>query len=302
MIQIITQTMIGDYLWKYTRRPMANVISEKRHRRYFWIHPYSKTINWSLSNPGGDGSREQRAKSAVIINVYQITEENPPSNSDLPNISLLVQTSNRSLKLTAPSRQKHDLWYQSLAYLLSRPTAQGTDVPSDNQTWSEVQASRGVNADALLTVRNEKSVRKKRSFTRLGNIFGRSSSNKDNNDGSTSPSGSPRSTTTATIASHGHGLGIGAPITINPGYPSHANPPPVGGYGTVNGGPIMSQAGIGAHHNMSPRSKYEMDEYHGEYDDDMDDDDYDDGDLPENVRQCCDGKHDIGALNHHHHH
>ncbi|KAF9578903.1 hypothetical protein BGW38_005078, partial [Lunasporangiospora selenospora] len=63
MIQIITQTMIGDYLWKYTRRPMANVISEKRHRRYFWVHPYTKTMYWGLNNPAADGSREHRAKS-----------------------------------------------------------------------------------------------------------------------------------------------------------------------------------------------------------------------------------------------
>lgn len=65
MIQVITQTMIGDYLWKYTRRPtvMASVISEKRHRRYFWVHPYTKTMYWSLNNPAAEGSREQRAKS-----------------------------------------------------------------------------------------------------------------------------------------------------------------------------------------------------------------------------------------------
>ncbi|KAF9343735.1 hypothetical protein BGX26_005261, partial [Mortierella sp. AD094] len=112
MIQIITQTMIGDYLWKYTRRPMASVISEKKHRRYFWVHPYTKTMYWSLNNPAADGSREQRAKSALIINVYQITDENSSSNSELPNVSLLVQTSNRNLKLTAPTREKHELWYQ----------------------------------------------------------------------------------------------------------------------------------------------------------------------------------------------
>lgn len=67
MIQVITQTMIGDYLWKYTRRPMGNAISEKRHRRYFWVHPYTKTMYWSLSNPGAEGSREQRAKSGKCL-------------------------------------------------------------------------------------------------------------------------------------------------------------------------------------------------------------------------------------------
>lgn len=67
MIQVITQTMIGDYLWKYTRGLMGNAISEKRHRRYFWVHPYTKTMYWSLNNPGAEGSREQRAKSGKYL-------------------------------------------------------------------------------------------------------------------------------------------------------------------------------------------------------------------------------------------
>ena len=44
--------------------------------------------------------------------MFQITDENTTGNSDLPNVSLLVQTSNRNLKLTAPTREKHELWYQ----------------------------------------------------------------------------------------------------------------------------------------------------------------------------------------------
>ncbi|KAI1317353.1 hypothetical protein EDD11_008533 [Mortierella claussenii] len=341
MIQLITQTMIGDYLWKYTRRPMASVISEKKHRRYFWVHPYTKTMYWSLNNPAADGSREQRAKSALIINVYQITDENPSSNSDLPNVSLLVQTSNRNLKLTAPTRQKHELWYQSLAYLLSRPTTPGADIASDNQTWSEVQATRGVTSDALLTIRNDKSVRKKGSFNRLQNMFGRS---KDN-----SPSGSPQSSHASVYVAPGSGSGLnsnmsslsatGVATTSNGASQGHApvssgssngsggasvvnsvveyprrmvnTHSAVGGYGTMNGGPIMSQNTSSLGTNASPKSKlmeaqhgYEDDYYGGGEDDgdeeeDDEEDDLEDGELPEHVRQCCDGKHDIGALHRH---
>ncbi|KAI7820790.1 hypothetical protein BC939DRAFT_456957 [Gamsiella multidivaricata] len=306
MIQLITQTMIGDYLWKYTRRPMASVISEKRHRRYFWVHPYTKTMYWSLNNPAADGSREQRAKSALIVNVYQVTDENPSGNSDLPNVSLLVQTSSRNLKLTAPTREKHDHWFKSLAYLLSRPTTPGADIATDNQTWSEVQAARGVNSDTLLTIKNEKSVRKKSSFNRLQNMFGRS---KD-----VSPSGSPRSANAVTVpesslnsgvssfsANHNGSFGgvntsdganaadsmtildnggeTGSVVDSVVGYPSHMvnAQNAVGGYGTMNGGRITSHA----------------DEV------DRDEDDDEDVELPEHVRQCCDGKHDIGALHHH---
>ncbi|KAF9952566.1 hypothetical protein BGZ72_006123 [Mortierella alpina] len=322
MIQVITQTMIGDYLWKYTRRPMASVISEKRHKRYFWVHPYTKTMYWSLNNPAADGSREQRAKSALIVAVFQITDENASSNSDLPNVSLLVQTSSRNLKLTAPTRQKHELWYQSLAYLLSRPTTPGADIPSDNQTWSEVQATRGVTSDTLLTIRNDKTVRKKGSFNRLQNMFGRSRENSPGASpkgyGGSGPASASGPALTSGVSSALQQIpgGAGSGVTSVVGYPSHMvnAQGAVGGYGTVNGGPIMTRhatSSLGTNNSTSPRSKlnhhqhgYE-DDYHqhagteGEYDDgDLDDDD-DDGELPEHVRQCCDGKHDIGSLHHH---
>ncbi|KAG0053191.1 hypothetical protein BGZ83_001502 [Gryganskiella cystojenkinii] len=371
MIQVITQTMIGDYLWKYTRRPMASVISEKRHKRYFWVHPYTKTMYWSLNNPSAEGSREHRAKSALIVAVFQIADENPAADPDLPNLSLLVQTPSRNLKLTAPTRQKHDLWFQSLAYLLSRPSTPGTDVPSDNQTWSEVQATRtssmggqgssngGNNNEALLTIRDERSVRKKGSFSRFQTMFSRSKEN--------SPVGSPRSATggqlpfggmtssasqpqqqyTTTSSSSFSGMvtsqSVGPPLSGGSGY--HQVPPTVvgypshmaraqhtvGGHGTVNGGPILSQASsFGTATTTSPKSRtedvydYEEDGY-VDYDegqlhsrgrsnhqldysntavdspvDHDEDEEEEDGELPEHVRQCCDGKHDIGSLDHRH--
>ncbi|KAI8606342.1 meiotic cell cortex C-terminal pleckstrin homology-domain-containing protein [Dissophora ornata] len=187
MIQLITQTMIGDYLWKYTRKRMA--MGEKSHRRYVWVHPYTKTLYWSLANPGAEGSREQRAKSAFIVAVYPVIDDNPSSqNSDLPNVSLVIQTTNRNLKLRAPTREKHELWLQSISYLLSRPTTPGGDISSDNQTWTEVQANnngRGASTPALVTndavsnlrqsERANNSLRKKGSMTRLQSIFGRNS-------------------------------------------------------------------------------------------------------------------------------
>ncbi|ORZ05165.1 hypothetical protein BCR41DRAFT_189488 [Lobosporangium transversale] len=229
------------------------------------------------------------------MNVYQITEENPSNNSDLPNVSLLIQTSNRNLKLTAPTRQKHDLWYQSLAYLLSRPTTPGADISTDNQTWSEVQASRGTTSDALLTIKNEKTVRKKGSFNRLQSMFGRTKEN--------SPAVSPRSTHGNVLAGPGSTLNVGSftstvgstneinsdagngsgnESVVNSviGYPGHManSQTTVGGYGTMNGGPIMSQG-----------SSYYHDGENG------DDDEDEDVELPEHMRQFRDRKHDISA-------
>jgi hypothetical protein len=63
MIQLITQTMIGDYLWKYTRRRFATMMNEKMHWRYVWVHPYTKTMHWSLKNPGSGGPSLQSGKS-----------------------------------------------------------------------------------------------------------------------------------------------------------------------------------------------------------------------------------------------
>lgn len=30
----------------------------------------------------------------------------------LPNVSILIQTSHRQIKLTAPNMEKHDLWFE----------------------------------------------------------------------------------------------------------------------------------------------------------------------------------------------
>ncbi|KAF9091791.1 hypothetical protein BGX29_010775, partial [Mortierella sp. GBA35] len=206
----------------------------------------------------------------------------------------------------------------SLAYLLSRPPTPGADIPSDNQTWSEVQAARGVTSDSMLAVRNDKTVRKKGSFNRLQSMFGRSKEN--------SPTGSPRQQHSGMSSTSVNYSGMPAPppplsggsgssmVNSVVGYPSHMmnSQNAVGGYGTMNGGPIMSSQASSSlgESSTSPKSRLQQssgayeDEYdmEGEYDDgeDDEDDDDDDGELPEHVRQCCDGKHDIGSLDHHH--
>lgn len=48
----LTRTMIGDWMWKYTRKVVGSGISENRHRRFFWIHPYTQTLYWSSREPG----------------------------------------------------------------------------------------------------------------------------------------------------------------------------------------------------------------------------------------------------------
>ncbi|KAG0073222.1 hypothetical protein BGZ89_009156 [Linnemannia elongata] len=280
MIQLITQTMIGDYLWKYTRRRITTMMNEKMHWRYVWVHPYTKTMHWSLKNPGSGGATLQSGKSGLIVAVTQITEEVP--NSDLPTVSLVVQTTSRNIKLKAPTREKHDLWFRSISYLLSRPSSPGADAPGDNQTWSEVQANHRPSTsrsapslptnDAVMTLRQSEmggsTLRKKSSLARIQGAFRRTSTSRDGSS-STSPNptsavGSPRigpsgtplgviSTSAASVANAAEkrasvtNLATAYPTTQGGGVNGkhgvgNASTVGVGGNGTVNGGSILAQA------------------------------------------------------------
>jgi hypothetical protein len=48
---------------------------------------------------------------ALIENISAIPDVSANA-SGLPNVSLLIQTSHRQLKLTAPTMEKHDLWFE----------------------------------------------------------------------------------------------------------------------------------------------------------------------------------------------
>ena len=54
---------------------------------------------------------------AFIENVCTIVTPHPQG---LPNVSLLIQTTGRPLKVTAPDTACHDVWYEALMHLLSR--------------------------------------------------------------------------------------------------------------------------------------------------------------------------------------
>lgn len=56
VISAITQTMIGEWMSKHTRRYVGSGISENKHQRFFWVHPYSKMLYWSSVRPGADGN------------------------------------------------------------------------------------------------------------------------------------------------------------------------------------------------------------------------------------------------------
>ncbi|KAI9247050.1 hypothetical protein BY458DRAFT_542917 [Sporodiniella umbellata] len=139
-ISLITKTMIGDWMWKYTRKPVSGGISENRHQRYFWIHPYTRTLYWSNKAPGIDPS-QTKAKSALIESIAAVPDFST-SPDDLPNVSLLIQTSHRQLKLTAPSMEKHEDWLESISHLVNRNSQSSLRLPNDrNMSSNEAHSS-----------------------------------------------------------------------------------------------------------------------------------------------------------------
>ncbi|ORZ22259.1 meiotic cell cortex C-terminal pleckstrin homology-domain-containing protein [Absidia repens] len=108
-IQALTRTMIGDWMWKYTRKMVGIGISENRHERFCWLHPYSKTLYWSTHEPGIDGL--EHATKCVMIDSFKVI-----SGSGIP--SFLIHTHGRYLKIQCRDSSTYSVWFNSLKYLL----------------------------------------------------------------------------------------------------------------------------------------------------------------------------------------
>jgi hypothetical protein len=123
MIQAITQTMIGEYLYKYTRKAGSKEMSTSRHSRFFWVHPYTRTLYWSDQDPTTAGKQQLKAKSVQIEAVKIVTDDNPMPPG-LHRKSLVVTTPGRTIKFTAPTSQRHETWSNALTYLLLKTGAE----------------------------------------------------------------------------------------------------------------------------------------------------------------------------------
>lgn len=134
MIQAITQTMIGEYLWKYTRKAGRGEMSENRHRRYFWVHPYTRTLYWSERDPSAAGRTELKAKSVPIEAVRVVTDDNPMPPG-LHRKSLVVISPGRTVKFTCTTGQRHETWFNALSYLLLRT---GPDQQADTEEMAGI--------------------------------------------------------------------------------------------------------------------------------------------------------------------
>ncbi|GFG03027.1 anucleate primary sterigmata protein A [Aspergillus udagawae] len=137
MIQAITQTMIGEFLWKYTRRTVTGEVSNTRHRRYFWVHPYTRTLYWSEQDPQTAGKNQLRTKSVPIEAVRVVADDNPYPPG-LHCRSLEVVSPGRRVRFTATTSQRHETWFNALSYLLLRNSDESGEGQDNNVTLEDI--------------------------------------------------------------------------------------------------------------------------------------------------------------------
>lgn len=65
VIQTITLAMNGEYMYKYSHRIFGKDI---RHKRFFWVHPYTRVLFWGLDDPRD--ADEQAYKSSESGSVH----------------------------------------------------------------------------------------------------------------------------------------------------------------------------------------------------------------------------------------
>jgi hypothetical protein len=72
VISAITQTMIGEWMSKHTRRYVGGGISENKHQRFFWVHPYTKILYWGSTRPGAEGTEAKTKSGELMTTMYNI--------------------------------------------------------------------------------------------------------------------------------------------------------------------------------------------------------------------------------------
>lgn len=311
----ITQTMIGSYLYKYTRRTMGR--SNKRHKRYFWVHPYTRTLYWTLQAPSEAVSTEVVNKSAFIQDVI-VEEDDNPNPPGLFHLSIVVSTLARSVKMTAHNRDQHELWVTALGYLVNRELpSESRPVPSEwRQSISRAslprQSRRSVApASSILTPARRPSA--PLSPSKSASTFSRRNTSIDGTDNDRTPRARGASVS-GTATSLLHRKDTAAKEYLEQWEQLKANTNQAGGEahhasraGAISsmsrrsgrgslaremfgGGRDVSQSPVPSLSNdprlQSAEAMLAEDEERAGYE------------GLDNVRACCDGKHDVGSLAH----
>ncbi|KAM0716628.1 hypothetical protein Q7P37_008073 [Cladosporium fusiforme] len=312
MIQAITQTMIGEYLWKYTRKTGRNETSNSRHRRFFWVHPYTRTLYWSESDPSAGSKNMMKAKSMSIEGVRVIADDNtnPPG---LHRKSIVVITPGREIVFTAPTGQRHETWFNALSYLLLRSEQERNEADDtiNEEDIDEFNPGHGggsgfantfTRSISRMTGRSQSARRSVSSYNSQSHSRPSSPTKGANQDSPNLTRPALNSTPTLTRTPHDNfasGRGRFSSLTGK-----FRNSSQRGSFGTVN------SSRPGAQSAMSYRTGGTADAMEGSgiYNASVISDSAEDlravierqeanNDRLENVRSCCDGKHDVGSLN-----
>ncbi|KAK8214397.1 anucleate primary sterigmata protein A [Phyllosticta capitalensis] len=299
IIQAITQTMIGEYLWKYTRKAGREEMSENRHRRFFWVHPYTRTLYWSDQDPATAGKNQLKAKSVQIEDVRVENDDNPYPPG-LHRKSLIVITPGRYVKFTATTSQRHETWFNALSYLLLRTSQERDGEESVNDRSITAEDAREFNP----------SYGGSRTTSRM---TGRSRVSLSSYNSRTTKASSPRRSRLDTITKRRAAAERGTLTTPSPSSMSGRLSTFSGMFGhagTLRGSFSSRRSRLGTRDAGSAAGNGSI------YDASVIQDSAEDlrqvieaqerdADRLENVRACCDGKHDVGSLSkkpHHHHH
>lgn len=277
MIQAITQTMIGEFLWKYTRKPGRVEISENRHRRYFWVHPYTRTLYWSDRDPSSAGRTELRAKS-VPIEAVRVASDDNPMPPGLHRKSLIIVSPGRTIKFTCTTGQRHETWFNALSYLLLRTDRDGqsdAEEMAENMTREDVEEFNPRSGR-----RSANSNRHEAAPPSLSSYHSRTTRNETTADGASmeiptlTPANHPRQTSTTRTSA--------GTLSKLSGYWKAGGPKLSGTFSSLR------ERGSGG----QPAEVYEASEVHDSAEDlrEMIERQDRDSDRLENVRACCDGK------------
>ncbi|KAG8994092.1 hypothetical protein FRB90_000534 [Tulasnella sp. 427] len=109
----ITQGVIGEYLWKYN--------GQTRHKRFFWIHPETRTLYWTAKSPDATSPKRDSIPKKGSIKAVRSVEDPNPIPTDVTSYSLVVSTKRREIKFTAGNAERHRIWFDALKYLAERP-------------------------------------------------------------------------------------------------------------------------------------------------------------------------------------
>ncbi|KAI8801569.1 meiotic cell cortex C-terminal pleckstrin homology-domain-containing protein [Cladochytrium replicatum] len=116
-VESLTATMIGSFFQKFNRN------GKKPKMRYFWVHPYTRTLSWAPVPPSQGGAK-QVTKSAPIDSFEAIEPPTPtPSFPPTPAHAININSRGRVIKLVPTTWSDRTKWVEGLTLMLSRTSA-----------------------------------------------------------------------------------------------------------------------------------------------------------------------------------